>query len=673
MSENMDIREENISKSMQPKLMTPNKIESPRTKTPQSDFKYFALNQDHINNSIDRSTRDDFIDTVGSENRETPQEFGEFGMFKNPKSKFAVKEEGKGKETLSGKAWMVKSSEDFSEIGKVKTENLSNQMSISPNRLLIGPKLGKTPARVFEKFENSSVHIIKSEFKSIDNSNSTSKINEVKSEEVSKESMHLKVKKKSLERVEQEREPSRDSMSTLKGSMLSEIFCLDTKKKAVPPSKFSQKMKKNSKYIAMIKNKTSQRSIISLKSKLILSNPTLSEIQKEDEQTDATIYFFKALLRLARIFLEKLKKPKHSLKCLLFLEKNHQVDSSQVSKRLKEQKAESKKMKSYLRVIGSSDSIEDYIRETQNKVSNMYSPSVKKTRLLPQQASNLFYLLGKTFLSLEEYSKAEEKLVLSHVYDKSNFDSLFLLAEMNFKLENFKRAERFYRKAHYNDLSDNRALLGLAECNLREKNFDFLAQFAKYLDFDLVRSPEVCLLFSTSLLELLSKSNKYPTNHNKELFGFLRKFLKKAENCLLLPNAVGSFHSEINLRNQIAQKYFRIKDFQSGINCLNLLNENSMSPLTLYNLAYAYFKIGNLSHSIGFLNKVLVVKPLHRKSLLLKAEICKKKGDLKTSQSILQSLIEKDPSDPVINRMLGDVFKFKGSFFQAIEHYEVSF
>jgi tetratricopeptide (TPR) repeat protein len=640
----------------------------------QSDFKYFAENQEDINNSINREAKHIFSSTLKSEENKKFQEFGEFGTFKSPKSKFSTKV--KKPNHFKNETYIINGSseEDTDTLNNKMMSNGSKEKSSSSNLNgpTMGPRIRRTEPRVFEKFDNSSVHIYKSEFKSNDNSNSTSKVGEFRSESHSKESEHLKVEAKFKGRSSQPetRDKSRDSLSSLKGSMLSEIFCLDTKKKKVPLSKFSQKMRKNSKYINMVNNIGSVRKLGTLKSEMI-SRTTLSEIDQENGQINATLYFFKALIRLSKIFLEKLKKPKHSLKCLIFLEKNHQVESFQITQRQSETKQGMKKKMPYLRINASSDSIEDYIRETQNKVNNLYSPNLKKTHLNMDQASSLFFLLGKTYLALNDHSKAEEKFVLSHVYDKSNFESLFMLAEMNMKIKNYKRAERYYRKAHYNNCEDNRAIYGIADCNIREKNFDFLAQFAKSLDFEILTNPRICLLFAVGLLRLLSKSNLYPTNHNKELYFTLIEFLKRAEQCLLLPNSVDSYHTEVQLRNQIAQKYFKIKEFQSGINCLNHLDENSMTPITLYNLAYAHYKTGNLSHSMAFLRRILVVKPHHMKSLLLKAEISKKKGDLKVAQSILQKLIETNPLDPVINKMLGDIFKHKGSFFQAIEHYEV--
>lgn len=625
----------------------PKQLVNPEPQSVKTDFRYFSVNKDDINDSINRS--------VKSVNRQKQaetlkvQEFGVFGVFRSPKSKFA------------------RTSADEGSPGQIQESDPPGEESISSASR--GPRIGTTQPKLLKKYEDSSVKIYNSEF--ISNDNSQSKPVEFKSDETTEpsgKSDHLKVLRGRPKRA-QENE-SKESFGSLKGSMLSEIFCLDTKKKPVPPSKFSQKMKNNTRFIAMIINKQKKHSSL-MRSRMVISESSLMDTQHGQEQKNAVIYFFKSLVRLSRIFLEKLDKPKHGLKCLLFLEKNHQVDMTDFSDSLlKSSRKERKHVQHYLRVMGSSDSIEDYIRETKNKVRNSYSSAVDKTSLLPQQASVLFLLLGKAYLRLQEHSKAEEKLVVSHVYDRSNFDSLYLLAQMNFRLKNFRRAERFYRKAYLNNPRDNQALLGVAECNLREKNFDFLAHFSKSLDFECIHSARVCLLISTCLLELLSKSNRYPTNHNKDLYYLLLKFLKKAVDCL----ETDTFESpaeEAKLRNQVAQKYFKIKEFQAGIDCLTHLPEPTMTPLTLYNLAYAYFKTGNLSLSMDFLNRNLQAKPFHAKSLLLKAEISKKRGDLKTSQNILQRLLEKTPMDPVINRMLGDVFKFKGSFFQAIEHYEV--
>lgn len=655
LGENLNLRESGIVKSGGRK---------------ESDFRYFTANQEDINDSINRSSDLPFKD-VKLEDLGKPHEFGEFGVFKSPKSKFAKM----GQTPVNKEEYEVEhsSEEEGAPVPSIPESDAKENRMSNINVAKLGPRIRRAEPRVFEKFDNSSVHIYKSEFKSVDHSYTTSKVNEGKSDETSNESEHLKVFPRKKGRSEPEtRDKSRDSLSSLKGSMISEIFCLDSRKKSVPPSKFSQKMRKNSKYIQMVQNLSSVRHLGSLKSEMI-SKTTLSENEAEPDQASATHFFFKALVRLSKIFLEKLGKPRHSLKCLVFLEKNHQVDSLYESKASPKPKSSPGRRKKvpYLRINASSDSIEDYIRETQNKVSHLYSPGAKKTRLSSEQASFLFFLLGKTYLALEEFSKAEEKLVLSHVYDKSSFEPLFVLAQMHVETQNFRRAERYFRKAHYNDLGDNRAILGIADCNIREKNYDFLAQFAKSLDLDSLRDPRICLLFALGLLKLLSKSNLYPTNHNKELYFTLLRFLRRAEDCLRFLRAPDPRFSEAQLRNQIAQKYFKIKEFQAGIDCLNHLAGDSMTPLTLYHLAYAHFKSGNLSHSIGFLERVLAIRPAHLKSLLLKAEICKKKGDLKVAQAILQKLIERSPLDPMINRMLGDIFKYKGSFFQAIEHYEV--
>lgn len=603
------------------------------------------MNKEDINDSIDRSVTS--LDVQKHGDTLKVQEFGVFGVFKSPKSKFA-------RDSIS------KGSPDQNTPSDKRVEDSVS----SAGR---GPRIGKSQPKMFKKFEDSSVKIYNSEF--ISNENSMSKAVEFKSDEVTEpsgESEHLKVLRQKPKRGSENQ--SKDSFGSLKGSMLSEIFCLDTKKKPVPPSKFSQKMKNNTRFIAMMINKQKRHSSL-MRSRALVSESSLVDSTNEQEQKNAVVYFFKSLVRLSRIFLEKLDKPRHGLKCLLFLEKNHQVDCSGFSDTVRKNPRK-EHAQAYLQVIGSSDSIEDYIRETQNKVRNSYSTAVDKTSLQPRQASVLFLLLGKAYLRLEQHLKAEEKLVVSHVYDRDNFDSLYLLAQMNFRLKNFRRAERFYRKAYLNNPQDNRALLGVAQCNLREKNYDFLVQFSKSLEFKYIRSTRVCLLMSTCLLEVLTKSNRYPTVHNKDLYYFLLKFLKKAAECL----ETESFESpdeEPKLRNQVAQKYFKIKEFQAGIDCLRRLPRRTMTPLTLYNLAYAYFKTGNLTLAVEFLNRNLSAKPYHAKSLLLKAEISKKRGDLKTAQNILQRLLERTPMDPVINQMLGDVFKFKGSFFQALEHYEV--
>ena len=633
-----------------------------KIKNPQSDFQYFSVNKNDINNSINKSPKKIFKDETLNIEKSKIQEFGEFGVFRSPKSKFA-----NNNMNLSNTQWDIENSQEISSesiVKKMESKLSKTNTKTFSNISKSGPRILQSKGQLFKKFEDSSIQIFKSEF--ISNENSTSKVLDLKSDEnnKSKTSEHLKVSNKKKE--QNNRSVSRDSFSTLKGSMLSEIFCLDNKKKPVPLSKFSQKMKNNSKFIKMMMNKTSQSSFVK---SINNSRSTFNDIYNDPSQKNSALYFFKSLIRLSKIFLEKLNRPKHCLKCLLFLEKNHQVDSSQINdnKYIQDKYNE---MTHYLRVIGSSDSIEDYIRETKNKVNNMYSPKLDKTKLYPEQASILFFLLGRTYLSLQDHQKAEEKLILSHVYNKSNFESLFLLAKMNFDLKQYNRAERFYRKAYINNPSDNEALLGLADCNIRERNFDFLAQFSKTLDLELIKDAKVCLLFCTGLLHLLSKSNMYPTNHNKDMYQMLLKLLKKAESCLL-SNSPRFSIEESRLRNQIAQKYFKIKEYQAGIHCLNHLSDQNMNPLTLYNLAYAHYKTGNLAHSMNFINKNLQIKNSHVKSLLLKAEISKKRGDLKTSQIILQKLIEKMPMDPVVNRMLGDVFKFKGSFFQAIEHYEV--
>ena len=679
-SEQMNLFEDNILKTKTScEWSTPLKPKNVEKKQPKSDFKYFAANLENINDSVNRSANNSLMISNPLQNTKKSYEFGEFGVFKSPVSKFAPQKLLTNSSPPLPKPWNIENSDDkrTNSIGKNNKDQMENKQSISSSfKSQSGPRILKEKdAKIMEKFENSSVQIFKSEIKSYDNS--LSRNNDKKSEftNQSGESMHLKVKMgQKKKEVTRKRSPSKDSFSSLRGSMLSEIFCLDVKNKKVPISKLSEKMKSKTKfYSMMVKSQESKSSFTKMKNGLVFSDSTFTEIQNVHDQTNATLFFFKALIRLSKIFLEKLQKPKHCLKCLLFLEKNYQVNSSLIIKSQSSQnnKSKTKKYQRSIRLIGSSDSIEDYIRETQNKVHNLYSPGENKTHLLPEQAGKLFFLLGKTYLAMNDHSKAEEKLVWSHVYNKSNFESLYELAEINFQLKNFKKAERFYRKAHFNNQEDNRAILGMAECNLREKNYDFLAELAKSINCDFIKDPKVSLLFCSGILELLSKSNRYPTNHNKELFFLLKKFLKKSEYCLSRYPNTENFQNQIKMRNQVAQNYFKIKEFQAGINCLNKINELSMTPLTLYNLAYAHFKTGNLSHSMGFINQTLVLKGKHKKSLLLKAEISKKKGDLKTAQTILQNLIERNSTDPVINRMLGDVFKFKGSFFQAIEHYEV--
>ena len=654
----------------------------------KTDFICLDENRELINKSIDKSEAEYFRNLKASDLKmsDPGQDFGEFGIFKHPNSKFGVEYENK---TLpeDQSNWDIQSSDDdeSSDVRQTVTnpESKSALRALDSEPKYQGPRIDGKSVLQFEKYEDSSVKIHKQEIDSFNSSEPkrpNGKFNP--KTKPSDESEHLKVSMGKTRKSSKKVSVSKDSFKTLKGSKISEIFCLERKhKEKCPPSRFNQKMKNNTRFISMLlkknRQKGSHRNGI-LESSVLNSKSTHEESSLLDfSQNQFTVFFFKSLIRLARIYLEKLHKPKYCLKCLLFLEKNHQVDCSAdhlvSTETYKSLESSASKLKT-IRLLGSADSIEDFIRETHNKVFNGYASDPKKTRLTPVQASQLFYLLGKTHLMLEDRVKAEEKLILAHVYDPKNFDCLFLLAETHYKQGQFRKAEKFYRKAHFTSPANDKALYGLADCNLREKNFDFLVKFAENLEIGILTCPKVCLLFVKSILQLLSISDHYSKIRRKKMVDLLKRLLVQAENSLLNVD-YESLDSAgvVKLRNDIAIKYFKVKKYQSGIDCLLEIERDSLTGSSHYNLAYAYFKLGNLSQASMYIDMSLQVYPEHTKGLLLKAEISKKKGDLKTSLGILQKLHEVKGSDPVVNQMLGDIFKFKGSYFQAIEHYEVRF
>ena len=326
-----------------------------------------------------------------------------------------------------------------------------------------------------------------------------------------------------------------------------------------------------------------------------------------------------------------------------------------------------------LSALGSYDSVEEFIRTTENKIKNDVFYEGKKTLLLPKQASQLFLLLGQTYLKLKKESEAEEKLIISHVYNKQNFDCLYLLANTYFKRKQIKKADKFYRKAFFTDKTNNPALYGVVLCNVQLKKYDFLIKFTKNFNMNIINNPQICLLFSKAVLGKLnaSISTKLPAVEIMKLEELMKDFLQTADFCFKVSTKRYTGKKICRMRNKIAINYFIIKKFQDGIDCLIQLEPEMMNASSYYNLAYAYFKIENLDKAAININICLKSNPKHLKSLLLKAEICKKKGDLKATMQILQELHEKDKMNSIVNKMMGDIFKFKGSFFQALEHYEV--
>ena len=319
----------------------------------------------------------------------------------------------------------------------------------------------------------------------------------------------------------------------------------------------------------------------------------------------------------------------------------------------------------------SNDSLEVDIRESRRKLISQPAEPHKKIILDLKQASKLNYLLGLTYLKLEMPDKAEQHLIHAHVYDPFSFDCLLLLADSLGKEGQTSRSEKFYRKAHSLRPEDGKAQLGLVQSNLKLERYGFLVKFAKNIDLGLVSDPQTCLLLGKGVMTSLQSPRKINSVCDQDLARALCKLLYRAEESLDLHSIRLSARKDASTRNEIALMYFRVSRFQDGIRCLLNTSSSSRSRLTLYNLAYAHVKTDKLVKARMFIDKTLKMKPGHFKSRLLKAEILKKSSDFKNAQKLLIELSQENPGSAVIHKMLGEIFKFKGSFFQAIEHYEV--
>jgi tetratricopeptide (TPR) repeat protein len=328
--------------------------------------------------------------------------------------------------------------------------------------------------------------------------------------------------------------------------------------------------------------------------------------------------------------------------------------------------------KNVINLIGSIDSLDNYIKETQNKVSNLYNNFSNKMRLTPKQASQMYFLFGKTFLKLKNSHKAEEMLILSHVYNPKHFNVAFLLATIFLEQNNLKKAEKFYKKCHAINPTNEESLYGLIDSNYKLKNYVFLLEFVKNLNVQLVTSTRVALLLVKYLLNMMSLNLFVIVKDNKQITNIIKVYLELSEELLESRQSYYLPTEQRNLiKNEIVIYYYKIQMYQNGINCLTKSPYENSNSLINYNLAYGYFKIYNYQSALEYINSSLKAEPADKRALLLKAEILKKMGKIKETMDILQNLHANNQNDFIINRMLGDVFKFKGSYFQAIDHYEV--